>query len=228
MKRKRGGNLLRSNLQNWVALQERDYFEGHIYYGGLRDLGGDTTALIERFVKLTPKMRVAVIGCGYGRETVHIAPRVAHVFGIDVSDRIMRKASEFLLARGIHNFTPILAQRYEHDVPDGLDLVFSMIVMQHLTRDLVRDYFTKLGRKLCQSGSFVVQFLEELLEGVESADAELRDYEPSVSWTVTQLEQLARLSNLTFREVRTYKVTETALWHWVWFSNDGPKLHSFW
>ena len=207
---------LRSNLQNWVSLQEQDYFEKHHCYGGLRDLGVGDAENIERFVKLVPTMQVAVIGCGYGRETLHIAPRVAHVFGIDVSDKILAKASEFLEARGIHNFTPIRADRYDSDLPSSLDLVYSVVVMQHLTRDLVRDYFTKLARKLSTSGSFVVQFIENLVEGTET-DADTRDYEPSVSWTVKQLEQLGRLSNLALREIRSYKVTDTAIWHWAWF-----------
>jgi hypothetical protein len=87
--------------------------------------------------------------------------------------------------------------------------------MQHLTRDLVMDYFSSLGEKLKPGGGFVVQFLEEL--NVDNFDAELRKYEPSVSWTLRQLAHLSMDAKLDFIDVHTQLVTPTALWHWVYF-----------
>jgi hypothetical protein len=60
----------------------------------------------------------------------------------------------------------------------------------------------------------VVQFLEELFDGVEHADAELRAYEPSISWNARQITQLAQSADLRLVEIRTSLVTPTALWHW--------------
>ena len=212
----------RSNLEHWKRLHEHDYFETHPSYHGLRDFGGhNEIGAIEMFTAFEPAMRVVVIGCGYGRETAHIAPRVAHVYGIEVSETILEKAVRYLAERQVANFTPVLAERYATEIPDGIDLVFSVACMQFITRDLVCDYFATLARKLTPSGMFIVQFIEELDPDAASRDAELRDYEPSVSWTLPQLFELAQRSGLRFRQTRTYPMVEVSpvrLWHWVWFT----------
>jgi len=211
---------LRSNLPFWQTLQDLDYFENHPCYGGLRDdVAGDTCQTIEAFRPLTADMRVVVIGCGYGRETLDIAPRVSHVYGIDVSTKILEKARRFLTERRGTNFTPVLASRYASEIPDGIDLVFSVIVMQHLTRDLVREYVHTLGGKLSPGGDVVAQFLENTV-GIGERDAELKLYEPNVNWSPWEVVELCRESGLNFRRLETYLVTPTALWHWAWFSKS--------
>lgn len=212
----------RSNVEHWKEMQAQSYFENHPCYHGLRDFSGlDDVSIINTFTKLDSTMKAAVIGCGYGRETAYIAPQVARVYGIDVSPLILDKAVRYLGERGIANFTPVLAEAYKSEIPAGLDFVFSIVVMQHLTRDLVFDYFEALGQKLKPNGLFVVQFLEDLEPGPANVDAELRVYEPSVTWTIAQLHELTRRSKLTFKEVRTYQVTGTALWHWACFAKPA-------
>jgi len=208
-------DAIRSNVEHWKQLQDDDYFERHPCYKGLADLGDDTAAAIAPLVTLQPDMKVVVIGCGFGRESAHLAPHVGHIYGIDVNERILDKAVNYLSERSVQNFTPVLADHYKTQIPAGIDFVFSIVVMQHLTRDLVRDYFRSLGEKLAPDGVVLVQFLEELFEGVDRADAELRPYEPSISWTVAQIVQLASDTKLRFVEVRSYLVTPTALWHWA-------------
>ena len=200
-------------------MQEKEYFETHPCYHGLRDFKGeDDISFINWFTRPAPTMRVVVIGCGYGRETAHLAPQVGHVYGIDVSPLILEKAVRYLGEKGVTNFTPVLAERYKTEIPEGIDLVFSIVVMQHLTRDLVFDYFSSLGAKLSPNGIFVVQFLEDLEPSAANEDAELRVYEPSVTWTIAQLFKLSAQSGLKFKEIRTIQVTPTALWHWACFA----------
>ena len=204
----------RSNVQFWKQMQEDRYFENHPCYHGLVDMDAADCAMIEWFLPLSKQMNAVVIGCGYGRETLHIAPRVAHVFGIDVSPTILEKAVTWLRERGVANFTPVQAEAYGEAIPDGIDLVFSIVVMQHLTRDLVADYFAVLGAKLNPQGRMVVQFLEEI--GTEhQSEAELRLYEPSVSWSVPEIARLCRESGLRLEMARSYLATDTALWHWI-------------
>jgi cyclopropane fatty-acyl-phospholipid synthase-like methyltransferase len=206
---------IRSNLQCWKEMQEADYFEKHPCYPGVNEFGGEgEVAMINNFHSLQPNLNVVVIGCGYGRETLKIAPLVQRVYGIDVSAKILDKAVSFLGARGINNFTPILAEAYKANIPNSIDVVFSIVVMQHLTRDLVLDYFVTLATKLVNNGTFVVQFLEHL-DQYGQADADIKVYEPSVTWSVPQLVDLSRSANLNFVEVRTSLATPTALWHWV-------------
>jgi cyclopropane fatty-acyl-phospholipid synthase-like methyltransferase len=210
---------VRSNLDVWKKLQSEDYFERHPCYKGISDFGGDEAVqAINWFLPLRPDMKIAVIGCGYGRESLKLAPLVDHVYGIDVSETILNKAVKYLSERGIKNFTPVLAESFAQMMPSGLDVVFSIVVMQHLTRDLVRNYFVELGRKLNPGGGFVVQFLDEPGVDYRSTDApENSGGEPSISWSSWQLVDLSRTAGLKLVEIRTHLVTEAALWHWAYF-----------
>lgn len=206
---------MRSNIASWKELQNDDYFENHPCYKGLVDMGDYECRLIESFLPLSPEMTVAVIGCGYGRETAHIAKRVRHVYGIDVSERILDKATSYLKAAEINNFTPVLAEKYHTEIPDGIDLVFSIVVMQHLTRDLVRDYFRTLGRKLSADGRLLVQFVQ-VREADTDADVDVEKViEPSISWTTFQILDLVRESNLKLLQIQSIVATDVALWHWA-------------
>ena len=146
-----------------------------------------------------------------GKFTAHLAQRVAHVYGIDVSPAILTKAVRYLREKGITNFTPVEAEKYRLTIPHGIDLVFSIVVMQHLTRDLVRDYFCGLGSLLKPEGRMVIQFLEET-GPYRQTEAELRAYEPSVTWTIPEIVDLCRQAGLRMEMARSYLATETAIW----------------
>jgi cyclopropane fatty-acyl-phospholipid synthase-like methyltransferase len=205
---------MRSNLEFWQKLQNDGYFDSHPYYLGLINSNRGEIANIEAFRPLTSDMIVVVIGCGYGRETAYIAPRVNQVYGIDVNAVVLSKAVHYLAERSITNFTPVLADRYKTDIPDGVDLVFSIVVMQHLTRDLVEDYFVSLAKKLKFGGAMVIQFLEDCGDW-KQIDAELKAYEPSVTWTLPELAALCRACGLVFN-ARSIQATDTCLWHWLY------------
>jgi SAM-dependent methyltransferase len=209
----------RSNLDVWKRLQNEGYFEKHPCYKGISDFGGqEAVEAIERFVPIRADMKIAVIGCGYGRETLKLAPLVQRVYGIDVSGTILDKAVTYLSERNVSNFTPVLAESFVRTIPSGLDLVFSIVVMQHLTRDLVRSYFVELGNKLTPGGGFVVQFLDEASVDYGGTDApEKTGGEPSISWSPWQLVELSRAAELKLVEIRTQPVTDAALWHWAYF-----------
>jgi SAM-dependent methyltransferase len=213
---------VRSNLEIWKKLQGEGYFENHPCYKGITDFSGhEAVQAIQWFVPIRDDMRVAVIGCGYGRETLRLAPLVNHVYGIDVSETILKKAVSYLSERHVKNFTPVLAEKFAQTIPAGIDLVFSIVVMQHLTRDLVRNYFVELARKLAPGGGFVVQFLNVETEDYRASDAPVEGGgEPSVHWSPWQLVELSRLAGLKFVEIRTQLVTDVALWHWVYFRKE--------
>jgi SAM-dependent methyltransferase len=213
---------IRSNLEIWKKLQGENYFENHPCYKGITDFSGhEAVQAIQWFVPIRSDMRVAVIGCGYGRETLRLAPIVNHVYGIDVSETILKKAVDYLSEHQVNNFTPILAEKFVQTIPEGIDLVFSIVVMQHLTRDLVRNYFAELGRKLVPGGGVVVQFLDVETDDYNASDAPVAGGgEPSVHWSPWQLVELSRAAGLKFVEIRTQLVTDVALWHWVYFRKE--------
>lgn len=213
--------MIRSNLLHWQEMQDSGYFDNHpCYQSDVVASGEEGVNAITPFMHLTPDQTVVVIGCGFGRESVPIARRVGHVYGIDVNDTILHKATQYTVSQGVTNFTPVRAAEYREKIPDGIALVFSIVVMQHLTRDLVEDYFLGLGAKLRPDGLMLVQFLEVMSESGD-VDARLATYEPSVSWNTRQLFRLADRTGLTVREIRTTKVTPIALWHWAAFERPA-------
>lgn len=210
---------MKSNLAYWQKLQDQNYFERHSTYKGLVDLRivnvpGAECGVIEWFHPLTGEERVVVIGCGYGRESVHIARRVAHVWGIDVSQRILDKAVIYTRRHDVANFTTVLAENFSASIPDDIDIVFSIVVFQHITRDLARNYLRLLGRKLSSSGKMVIQFLEDL-NATPGTDAELRVYEPAVSYSIRQVVEMAQPLGLRLDGARSYMASCNQLWHWA-------------
>ena len=198
-------------------MHERRYFDNHKHpsFKDFNISGPETLRSIEYFIKLKPHYKVVVIGCGYGRDTLQIAPHVGHVYGIDVSDKILDKACRITADNGIHNFTPVLADTYRNDIPEDIDLVFSIVVIQHITRDLTHDYFNTLEKKLSPTGVMVVQFLERTKNICK--DADLRVYEPGVTWTNKEICELAEECNLTLKEIRTIVLRKDILHHWAYF-----------
>jgi SAM-dependent methyltransferase len=206
---------MKSNLEHWKALQATNYFDNHPCYAKVEGrfvVEGEDAVIIQRYTPLNPEKRVAVIGCGFGRETVFIAPLVRHVWGVDVSEHILDKAQAFLAAQGVANFTPVLAERWKTDVPDGLDLVFCCIVFQHITRDLVWDYLSGMAGKLAPGGEWVCQFAE-LSYGTQ--DAEQRVYEPCVRWTAPEIRETAARAGYSVLALDTRKIPGHGLWHWA-------------
>ncbi len=161
---------MRSNLAQWKALQEAGYFEKHVHFKGYTTIGHETLPSIEFFTKLRSIDKVVIIGCGYGRETIQIAPHVRWVWGIDVTEKLLQKALEVISSQGIYNFTGVLADNYNEHLPDNIDLIYSVVTMQHLTRDLVYDYFETLSKKLSSQGVMIIQFLERVKDKGLDAD----------------------------------------------------------
>lgn len=207
----------KNNVAYWQALQKQGYFENHICYGhdhnGLK-LFGDDDKYISRYLPLTRLMNVVVIGCGYGRESVLIARHVRQVFGIDVDDVVLEKAKAFTLSHGISNFVPVHAEHWRDGIPEGIDLVYSMVVFQHLTRHLARDYIVGMIPKMSPQGRFLCQFCEA---ENGSYDASLHEYEPNVSWTEGDIRQLMIDCGLVLYQLETTQVSRSAKWHWAFF-----------
>jgi cyclopropane fatty-acyl-phospholipid synthase-like methyltransferase len=200
---------MRSNVDCWKDLHDNGYFPKHKYFKGYRQDGLRDVLRIEGFVKLKPTDVVVVIGCGYGRESAAIARIVKTVYGIDVGATIFAMAKAYLDEQKITNFVPVLAERYAQEIPDGIDLIYSIVTMQHVTRDIVRDYLTVLGRKLSPTGSMVLQFLET---SHGEQDANIAAYEPCVSWTMDEIKEAAQgLRMIASADV----IGKTWVHHWV-------------
>jgi cyclopropane fatty-acyl-phospholipid synthase-like methyltransferase len=205
-----------SNLEYWQKMQEENYFENHMYYGdGTSNLPlfGDDLEVIKSFIELRTDMNVAVIGCGYGRESVLLGPLVKQIYGIDVNKKILDKAVKYVNNHGVYNFIPILANTWREDIKDSLDFVFELTVFQHLTKDLTKDYISGLAEKLKPEGKMLLQFMDC---EYGSDDAEMKKYEPCVNWSMEQIEDTARDFNLQILKVEhRHWPADKAYWHWV-------------
>lgn len=167
-KQSKNSNYIRSNLDVWKKLQSEDYFEKHPCYKGISDYRGEEAVeAIRWFLPLRTNMKLAVIGCGYGRESLKLAPHVGHVYGIDVSDRILNKAVGYLSERGIKNFTPVLAESFVQTMPSDLDVVFSIIVMQHLLATSSATTSSNLGASWCRAEASSSNFWMSLAWTIE-------------------------------------------------------------
>ncbi|MGK9367347.1 class I SAM-dependent methyltransferase [Melioribacter sp. Ez-97] len=163
-------------------------------------------------------MNVAVIGCGYGRESALMAPYVKHIYGIDVSRKILNKAVNFLKNKGFDNFTPVLADSWRYDINVELDFVYEITVFQHLTRDMTKDYISGMAEKLSNRGKMLLQFMEPEFG---TRDAELKKYEPCVNWTKEDIQALAKELDLKILKTEDkYWPLDKASWHWVLFEKN--------
>jgi cyclopropane fatty-acyl-phospholipid synthase-like methyltransferase len=208
-----------SNLEFWRKMQDENYFENHVFYGAGSNnlpLYGSDIELINNFIPLNKNMNVAVIGCGYGRESVLIGPHVKHIYGIDVNQKILGKALKYVNKHGVSNFTPVLADSWRREIKEKIDLVFEVTVFQHLTRDLTKDYISGFTEKLNTDGKMLLQFLDC---DYGTRDAELTAYEPTVVWNMKDIEEVVEEFNLSILKFENIKWPEqNAGWHWVLFA----------
>ena len=83
--------------------------------------------------------RVVDFGCGSGANTVLLTGRGAHVWGIDISEDLLRLGSRRLAVSGRDGAATFIAgSAHDMPFPDGsIDVVFGIAILHHLDLDLV-------------------------------------------------------------------------------------------
>jgi len=109
---------------------------------------------------LTPRTQALDIGCGIGRMDRHVAPRVEHLAGIDVSGEMVARARSRLADLPNVTFHEGDGWTLGPIADASLDLVFSHIVFQHAPRAVTRSYIGEVFRVLRPGGHFVFQMPE--------------------------------------------------------------------
>jgi SAM-dependent methyltransferase len=102
--------------------------------------------------------RALEIGCGVGRDTVHLARHFRHVDGVDVSETMVRSAIDRGLPDNVR--LHVLSGR-DLDAFDSesVGFVFSHLVFQHVTDDaIVESYLREIARVLKPDGVAALQF----------------------------------------------------------------------
>ena len=83
--------------------------------------------------------RVVDFGCGSGANTALLAGRGAHVWGIDISEDLLRLGQRRMQVSGRPDGATFIAGS-AHDMPfpdNSIDVVFGMAILHHLDLDLV-------------------------------------------------------------------------------------------
>ena len=116
--------------------------------------------------------RVVDFGCGSGANTALLAGRGAHVWGIDISEDLLRLGQRRLAISGRAGEATFIAGS-AHDMPfpdDSIDVVFGIAILHHLDLDLVSKEVRRVlkpgGRAIFQEpvrNSAVLRFLRSLI-----------------------------------------------------------------
>jgi len=116
--------------------------------------------------------RIVDFGCGSGANTALLANRGAHVWGIDISEDLLRLARRRLAVSGREGGATFIAGS-AHDMPfpdESIDVVFGIAILHHLDLDLVsREVLRVLkpgGRAIFQEpvrNSPLVRYIRSLI-----------------------------------------------------------------
>jgi len=116
--------------------------------------------------------RVVDFGCGSGANTVLLAHRGAHVWGIDISEDLLRLGARRLAVNGRAGAATFIAGS-AHDMPfsdESIDVVFGIAILHHLDLDLVSREVRRVlkpgGRAIFQEpvrNSPAIRFVRSLI-----------------------------------------------------------------
>jgi SAM-dependent methyltransferase len=111
--------------------------------------------------RIAPDDVVLEIGCGLGRITRVLADRAAQVVALDVSDEMLRRAAE--LNPELGNVRWMLGDGVTlTGCEDGsVDACVSVVVLQHVPREVTLGYVGELGRVLRPGGWAALQVSDD-------------------------------------------------------------------
>lgn len=95
--------------------------------------------------------KVLEIGCGTGRLSLKVAPKVRSFTGIDISEKTIEKAKEHLR---FDNISLICADFLEYIFNEKYDLVFSSLTFMHIKEK--SEAITKISNLLNENGRVVL------------------------------------------------------------------------
>src|SRR6185503_12645704 len=161
-----------------------------------------------------PKWSILEVGCGVGRVIKPLRERFARVDGVDISTQMIEFARQYLAdAKGtgsvfLNNGADLSGLRNA-----DYDLVYSMIVFQHIRSvSVVRSYLREIRRVLKPGGFFKLQ-VHERREGFgrfdEEADGGKQYGFQGNGYTHDELRELFREAGLEISSLETRG-------SWIW------------
>jgi ubiquinone/menaquinone biosynthesis C-methylase UbiE len=117
-------------------------------------------------------LRIVDFGCGSGANTVLLANRGAHVWGVDISEDLIRLAQRRMEVNGRAGAAQFIVAS-AHDLPfpdDSIDIVFGIAILHHLDLNLVSKEVHRVlrpgGRAVFQEpvrNSRLIRFVRSLI-----------------------------------------------------------------
>jgi ubiquinone/menaquinone biosynthesis C-methylase UbiE len=98
------------------------------------------------------------VGCGVGRMSVEFAKKASWVFGVDVSDIMIKKAKEYSNEFGVTNvdFYATDGLKYPMIENDSIDLIYCVRVMQHVpVLEVIQSNLSECSRVLKRKGYLI-------------------------------------------------------------------------
>jgi ubiquinone/menaquinone biosynthesis C-methylase UbiE len=127
-------------------------------------------------------MTLVDYGCGPGRYTTRFAKLLGDtgkVYAVDVHELALAYVRRKMREQGLRNIVPILASRYQTDIPDNVaDMIFALDIIFG-----VKEPVTLLGelhRICCQEGVLIVD------DGHQSRERTIQMIHQSGQWTIEQ------------------------------------------
>ena len=109
-------------------------------------------AHLDSVLELPPNARVLDLGGGAGRVALHLAPRVAEVTLVDVSEQLLDVARAQAQRRGVPNLRCVHASVLDFDSDEPFDAVLVMGVCTHLSDDELARFAERVPKLLRPGG----------------------------------------------------------------------------
>jgi ubiquinone/menaquinone biosynthesis C-methylase UbiE len=173
----------------------------------------DTDAILGYLgVHLPEDSTVLEIGSGVGRMTRRLSQRWAHVIAADVSAQMLARARTNLAASANVEFLELPGDGSLPVLDQSLDLVFSYITMQHVSRRNEQEkYFAESLRVIRPGGWVVMQFRRDgARDGLRSAAANVV-HALQGKKTLNPAWRGARMSEAILRSYRTAEISVDVL-----------------
>ena len=130
--------------------------EGKRYWSKDRDNWQQPERVIAK-LELKPGMVVADLGSGTGYFTHRLAGAVGgtgKVYAVDINQELLDEVEQLVKNKNLSNVELVLAEEYDPQLPEKVDMIFSTNVYHHL-KDRA-DYFENAKRYLKPGGRVVI------------------------------------------------------------------------
>jgi SAM-dependent methyltransferase len=160
--------------------------------------------ILEEFDLLRHYRKTLHLGCGYGRLEKYLSRYSDQCFGVDVSSRAIRLAKDYA-GRGNCVFVRNDGRSLKVLGDNRFDLVYSVIVFQHISKTAFKGYLREIRRYLKPGG--LLFFQVPLSENGRKGNAvllERSDHHSIRRYSIEELEETLTVFGYHLRRKRVY------------------------